>query len=342
MKEYVDYILNKTYELLNIDSPTGYTLRAVNYLKDEFINMGYEPVITTKGGLFVDLGGNGNGLLIEAHLDTLGAIVSEILPNGHLKVSSLGGLNANNIECENCRIYTHFDNIYEGVAQLSNPSIHVNKDYNDTLRKFDNIEIILDEVVKSKEDVLKLNINNGDIVCFDPRVKITDSGYIKSRFLDDKYSCGILLGLAKYLKDHNITLNRHISLHFTVYEEVGHGASASVPADTNEILSVDMGCIGNGLVCDEQMVSICAKDSAGPYNYQMVDKLIHLAKENDLNYAIDVYPYYSSDAQMAVRSGHDVKHALIGPGVYASHGYERSHRDGALNTLKLLIAYVKE
>ena len=204
------------------------------------------------------------------------------------------------------------------------------------------IEIILDEVVKSKEDVLKLNINNGDIVCFDPRVKITDSGYIKSRFLDDKYSCGILLGLAKYLKDNNITLNRHISLHFTVYEEVGHGASASVPADTNEILSVDMGCVGNGLVCDEQMVSICAKDSAGPYNYQMVDKLIHLAKENDLNYAIDVYPYYSSDAQMAVRSGHDVKHALIGPGVYASHGYERSHRDGALNTLKLLIAYVKE
>lgn len=342
MKEYVDYILTKTKELLEIDSPTGYTSKAVAFLQNEFINLGYKPIITTKGGLFVDLGGNDNGLLVEAHTDTLGAIVTEILANGHLKVSSLGGLNANNIECENCRIYTHFDNVYEGVAQLSNPSIHVNKEYSDTIRKFDNIEIILDEVVKSKEDVLKLNINNGDIVCFDPRVKITDSGFIKSRFLDDKYSCGILLGLAKYVKDYNIQLKRHISLHFTVYEEVGHGASATIPDDTTEILSVDMGCVGNGLTCDEQMVSICAKDSAGPYNYQMVDKLIHLAKKHNLNYAIDVYPFYSSDAQVAVRSGYDVKHALIGPGVYASHGYERSHRDGALNTLQLLLAYIGE
>lgn len=175
-----------------------------------------------------------------------------------------------------------------------------------------------------------------NIVCFDPRTTITESGYIKSRFLDDKLSVGILLGFAKFVKEEKITLSRTVYHHITVYEEVGHGGAASIPADVTEVLSVDMGCVGNGGACTEHQVSICAKDCHGPYNYEVVSNLITAAKRQKLDFAVDVYPHYGSDADVALTAGYDVKHGLIGPGVYASHGYERSHKDGVLNTFLLL------
>ena len=183
----------------------------------------------------------------------------------------------------------------------------------------------------------------GDFVCFDPRTTVTKTGYIKSRFLDDKLSVGILLGYAKYLKEENITTERMVYQHITVYEEVGHGGAASIPEGVTEVISVDMGCVGDGLSCKETQVSICAKDSRGPYNYDVVTGLIKAAKDNDLDFAVDVYPYYGSDADVALTAGYDVRHGLIGAGVYASHGYERSHKDGVKNTFELLRAYlVKE
>ena len=199
---------------------------------------------------------------------------------------------------------------------------------------------MLDADVSSKDDVLTLGIANGSYVCVDPRTRITESGYIKSRFLDDKLSTAILLGYAKYLKDENITPIRKVYQHLTVFEETGHGACASVPADVEELLSVDMGCVGNGLECTEKQVSICVKDSHGPYHYDVVKGLVEAAKRENIDYATDVYPFYGSDADAALGAGIDAKHGLIGPGVYASHGYERSHKDGALNTLKLLKAYL--
>ena len=180
----------------------------------------------------------------------------------------------------------------------------------------------------------------GDFVCFDPRTKVTDSGFIKSRFLDDKFSTAILLGFAKYLKEENVLPERTVYLLITSYEEVGHGGCASIPEDVTEMISVDMGCVGEGLGCDETMVSICAKDSVGPYDYQVVTGLVNAAKAHQINFAVDVYPHYGSDVDAALRAGYDLKHGLIGPGVYASHGYERSHRKGAENTLKLLTAYL--
>ena len=161
---------------------------------------------------------------------------------------------------------------------------------------------------------------------------MTASGYIKSRFLDDKLSAAILLGLAKTIKEEGITLNRRLTLIFTTYEEVGHGASF-IPSDTKEMLSVDMGCVGDGLEC---MVSICSKDSGSPYDYEITSRLISLAKENGLGYAVDIYPHYSSDVGASLKAGYDIRHGLIGPGVYASHNYERSHTDGVMNTYKLL------
>ncbi len=202
------------------------------------------------------------------------------------------------------------------------------------------MEVVLDEATASKAETEALGVQVGDIVCFDPRTRRTASGYLKSRFLDDKLSVGILLGLAKYLKDRNITLPRRTYVHVTVFEEVGHGGSSSVPQGVTEAISVDMGCVGDGLTCTERQVSICPKDSGGPYHYEVVGKLIEAAKASGADYALDVYPHYGSDVEATLRAGYDLRHGLIGPGVYASHGYERSHIDGVLNTLKVLEGYL--
>ena len=340
--KYGDYILEKAAELLAIDSPTGYTAEAAKWVMDQFSALGCSVKQTIKGGVLIDFGGKDeeNGIVLEAHADTLGAMVTEIKGNGRLKVTRLGGMNANNAEAENVKIITKFDGIYEGTLQLVNASLHVNGEYTKTTRDWDTVEVVLDELVENKEDVEKLGICAGDIVCFDPRTRITEKGYIKSRFLDDKLSVAILLGFAKYLKEEGVEPARKVYGHVTVYEEVGHGGSASLPTGVTEAISVDMGCVGEGLSCTERKVSICAKDSGGPYNYDVVKGLIEAARKMEADYAVDIYPFYGSDVEATLSSGYDIRHGLIGAGVYASHGYERSHRDGAVNTLKVLVGYL--
>ena len=340
--DYADFAWEKTAQLLAIDSPSGFTDRAAKWVCAEFQQMGFNAALTTKGGVLVDLGGSDTreGLLLEAHADTLGGMVSQIKGTGCLKITNLGGMNANNAETENVRVYTRDGRVYEGTAQLHDPSIHVNGGYNDVKRGWDNVEIVLDEDVKTAADTQALGIQVGDMVCFEPRTRRTATGYLKSRFLDDKLSVGILLGFAKYLKDNAITPARRVYAHITVYEEVGHGGSASVPEGVTEAISVDMGCVGDGLTCTERQVSICAKDSGGPYSYQVVGKLIEAAKKTNADYAVDVYPHYGSDVEATLRSGCDIRHGLIGAGVFASHGYERSHIDGVFNTLKVLCGYL--
>lgn len=339
--KYADFAVQKAVEFLGVDSPTGYTEKAANLVKNEFEKLGFEAFITEKGGVAVDFGGENSddALLLEAHLDTLGGMVAEVKSNGKLRITPLGGLNASNTEGENCRIITRNGKVYDGTFLIENPSIHVNGEFNKTERNFDNMQVVIDEDVKNGDEVKTLGIRNGDIVAFEPRTTVTKSGYIKSRFLDDKLSVAAILGFAKLLKDENITLKKRVYLHITVFEEVGHGAGA-VPFDNvTEVLSVDMGCVGNGLECTERQVSVCAKDSGGPYNYSMVSRLIEAAQKTKADYAVDVYPHYGSDAEATLRGGHDVRHALIGPGVYSSHGYERSHKDGVENTIKVLYGF---
>jgi len=341
-KNYADYAWEQAAALLAIDSPTGYTAKAAQWVQEAFSALGFDARITVKGGVLVDLGGSNadDALLLEAHADTLGAMVAQIKGNGRLKLTNLGGMSPNNAEAENVRIYTRSGKVIDGTCQLSNASVHVNGSYGDTKRSWDTLEIVPDEDVNSADDTRKLGIEVGDIVCFDPRTRRTASGYLKSRFLDDKLSVGILLGLAKYLADNRITPARRVYAHITVYEEVGHGGSASVPAGITEAISVDMGCVGDGLQCTEKQVSICAKDSGGPYSYEVVGKLIDAAKKTGADYAVDVYPHYGSDVEATLHSGVDIRHGLIGAGVYASHGYERSHIDGVYNTLKVLCGYL--
>ena len=342
MEHYVNFAVEKAMELLAIDSPTGYTRAAEDFVLREFSALGYSAQRTVKGGILIDLGGKNadDALLLEAHADTLGGMVAEIKGSGRLRIVNVGGLNANNTEAENCRVVTKFDGIYEGTLQLCNASLHVNGDYGSTQRKWDTVEVVLDEKVGSADDVKKLGISVGDFVCFEPRTRLTKSGYIKSRFLDDKLSVGILLGFAKFLRDEGLTPERRVYVHVTVYEEVGHGGAASVPAGVTEAISVDMGCVGEGLQCTEHQVSICAKDSGGPYSYEVVQKLIAAAKKEKADYAVDIYPHYGSDVEATLSAGHDLRHGLIGAGVYASHGYERSHIDGVRNTLLVLKGYL--
>ena len=340
--DYANDAWERAAELLAIDSPSGFTEKAALWVKNAFEALGFPAKITTKGGVLADLGGQNaeNGLLLEAHTDTLGGMVCRIKDNGRLQLTRIGGMRAENGETENLRVYTREGKIYDGTLQLCNASVHVNGSYGDAKRDFDTTEVVLDEDVKSAEDVRKLGIEVGDFVCFDPRTRRTNSGYLKSRFLDDKLSVGILLGFAKFLADNKITLPRKTFVHVTVYEEVGHGGAASVPAGVTEAISVDMGCVGEGLSCTERQVSICAKDSGGPYSYEVVGKLIAAAKKTGADYAVDVYPHYGSDVEATLSAGHDLRHGLIGPGVYASHGYERSHIDGVYNTLKVLCGYL--
>ena len=340
---YANYAWEQTAALLAIDSPSGYTAKAAEWVRDAFESLGFDAHITTKGGVIADLGGKNetDGLLLAAHTDTLGGMVAQVKGNGRLRIDKLGGMNPNNAEAENVRVYTRDGKVYEGTLQLCNASVHVNPDYSSATRSWNNTEVVLDEDVKSADDARKLGIQVGDIVCFDPRTRRTASGYLKSRFLDDKLSVGILLGFAKYLADNKITPARRTWVHVTVYEEVGHGGSGSVPAGVTEAISVDMGCVGDGLNCTERQVSICAKDSGGPYNYEVVGKLMEAAKKTGADYAVDVYPMYGSDVEATLRAGFDIRHGLIGAGVYASHGYERSHIDGVYNTLKVLCGYLE-
>ena len=337
MSSYMDFITEQLYALTAVPSPTGFTKKAADYLLAELTSLGYTPELSNKGNVSVTLGGSGSPLVLAAHVDTLGAMVRSIKKNGRLRPTTLGGHQWSTADGENCTIHTRDGRVYTGVVLNTEPSAHVADQKVEALEE--NMEILLDENVSSKEDVLALGIQTGDIIAMDPRTVVTKNGYIKSRFLDDKLSAAILLGLAKCVKEDALKLSRKVSLLFTVYEEVGHGG-AVVAEDTTEMISVDMGCVGADLGCTERMVSICAKDSGGPYNYDLVTELSNIAKEEQLDYAIDVYPHYGSDVEATLHAGYDIRHGLIGPGVYASHNYERSHLDGVKNTFLLLTTYI--
>jgi len=339
---YLDYTVDRLEKLINIPSPSGYTAEASAFIKNELAALGYEPEMTRKGGVFADFGGAdaSDGVVLLCHTDTLGGVVSEVKDNGRLRISAVGGLALNNVEGENVRVLTRGGKTFTGAFQLENASLHVNPEYRDTKRSFDNMEVVPDEMTRSKDETRALGMENGCYVAFEPRFIVTPSGYIKSRYLDDKLCCAIILAFAKYLRDKNIVPARRVYAHFTTFEEVGHGGSASVPDGASEIIAVDMGCVGKGLACDETMVAICAKDASGPYHYETTSALIEAAKKCGLKYSVDVYASYATDASAAIRAGNDLRHACVGPGVYASHGYERCHTEGIVNTFDLLAAYL--
>lgn len=334
------YILDFTKKVLSIDSPSGYTKKVIDFLIDETTKLGYKCELNRKGCLIVTVEGKSEKVLgLSAHVDTLGLMVRSINGDGTLRLTTIGGPLLPTYDGEYCKVYTRDNKVYSGTVLSNSPAAHVYKDASSLPRDVDHMHVRLDEVVKCKDDVKKLGIETGDFIAIDPKTVITENGFIKSRFLDDKMSSSILFGLMKYLKDNNIKPAMTLKILFSTYEEVGFGASSIF--DCEEFISVDMGCIGLDLNCSEYDVSICAKDSGGPYDYDITNKFIEISKKLNLSYVVDIYPYYSSDATAALRGGNNTKAGLIGPGICASHGMERTHYQAVENTLKLLIEYVK-
>ncbi|HUW39730.1 MAG TPA: M42 family metallopeptidase [Rectinemataceae bacterium] len=338
-ERHTELAVRRTLELCRIPSPTGFTRDAAELVEKALRADGIAPRRTNKGSVFCDLGGSGRPLVLAAHLDTLGAIVRSVKPNGRLRFSHLGSFPDLSILTETCIVHARDGRRFTGTFQPVDASLHVNTKLREM--KFDDqtVEILLDERVAKREDVTALGISAGDIVSIDARPLLTETGFIKSRHLDDKASAGILLSIAAAAASGALSLGRKTWLLFTTYEEVGHGG-AVIPEGVEEFLSVDMGAVGDDLGCDEYKVSICAKDSNGPYDWDVTNALIEAAKRALCDYAVDIYPSYGSDADVALFAGHDVRHGLIGPGVYASHGYERTHRDALANTLALIFAYL--
>lgn len=325
-------------QLVEIDSPTGYTEKACKYIFDVLKGYGYKPEYTNKGAVKCALGKNPT-LAIAAHVDTLGAIVSGIKSDGTLSFSSLGGLQLASAEGEYVKVITMNGKEYTGTLLLNNPSSHANNKREEEKRNYDTMHIRLDEEVYSKKDVEKLAINTGDMICFEPRYRECKSGFIKSRFMDNKAGCYALFEIAKQLKEKKKEVP--VELFFSNYEEVGHGGTVGYADTIKELLVIDMGVLGDACEGNEVSCSICVKDSSGPYDYNFRKKLVDLAIKNKIPYKLDVYPYYGSDGSAALRAGKDFRVALIGPGVAASHGVERTHKKGIEATIDLCMAYIK-
>jgi putative aminopeptidase FrvX len=335
--------INLIKELVQIPSPSGNTSKVIDFVEEYLKGLSVVTTRNRKGGLIATLVGRDSDhhRMLTAHVDTLGAMVKEIKSSGRLKIDLIGGFKYNSIEGEYCLIETASGKTISGTILMHQQSVHVYKDAGKAERNIDNIEVRLDEKVHSAKEVRALGIEVGDFVSFDPRVEMTDSGYIKSRHLDDKASVGILLQLIKQLTIDNIVLP--YTTHFLISnnEEIGYGGNSNITPETVEYLAVDMGAMGDGQSTDEYTVSICAKDASGPYHYELRKRLTQLCEKHDIQYKIDLYPFYGSDASAAIRSGHDIVHGLIGPGIDSSHAFERTHQSSIENTAKLLFHYVQ-
>ena len=340
-EKYRSFIVDTLKEIMDVDSPTGFSAAINAKLRKLLAEMGYESEESNKRFVKVSVKGNSleKRLAVSAHVDTLGAMVRSVTADGKLRFTKLGGPILPTFDGEYCRVYADGGKVYTGTFLCDSCSCHVYKDAGTQERNENTMYVRLDEEVSSAADVAKLRIRTGSMIAIDTKTVVTESGYIKSRFLDDKAGSVCLLTVLELLKKEGLTPAYDVDFYFTNYEEVGHGA-ASIAKDADELVAVDMGCVGADLACKETQVSVCAKDSRGPYDYEIVERLIALAKQNGVDYAVDVYPFYGSDVDAAWGAGANVKGGLIGPGVHASHGMERTHLKGVYATIALLAAYL--
>jgi putative aminopeptidase FrvX len=338
-----DYLLNFLTGLLNIPSPTGLADAGIQFTRSalqEFEEL--ELSMTRKGALVAAWPGQNNDSprALTAHVDTLGAMVKEIKSNGRLKLTKIGGFAWNTVEGEGCTVLTLDGKRIRGSLLLEQASSHVHGgQVSDAKREDANMEVRLDERTTSADETRQLGIEVGDFVAFDPRVEVTN-GFVRSRHLDDKACVACMAAAVKAIRDAGLQPIQTTYLHISNYEEVGHGAAAGIPADVVELVSVDMAAVGSGQASDEFHASICVKDSGGPYHHGLSKRMRELAEAHAIAYKVDIYPYYGSDGEAFWRSGGDVALALIGPGVDASHNYERTHLDALVATTQWLVAYL--
>ena len=338
---YREELFSAVRRIFAVDSPSGYTRNVIELIRSMADEMGFAFETTRKGcGVITVEGRNSEKTVgLSAHVYTLGAMVRSVTAEGGLMFTPVGGPILPTLDGEYCKILTRDGRIYTGTILSLSPAVHVFPDSVTRTRDADNMAVRIDEKVRSAGDVKNLGIQPGDYIFFDPKTVITPSGFLKSRFIDDKGSVACLMTLLKIMKEEKLTPAYRTKIFISVYEEVGHGA-AYIPGEISELVAVDMGCIGLDLSCSEYQVSICAKDSGGPYDYELTSRLVNLARENGVDYAVDIYPRYGSDVGAALGAGNDICGALIGPGVHASHGMERTHAEGMENTIRLAGLYL--
>lgn len=329
--------------LVNIPSPSGFTSDALRFIETTLSKYPLTLQKTHKGAIIAKIEGKDDtrARLLTAHVDTLGAMVKRVKADGRLQLTKIGGFNWNAVEGEYCQIHTRNGKTFTGTILMHETSVHVYRDAGDLPRDDAHIEVRLDEKSRSQAETEALGIRAGDFVSFSPRFELTPSGFIKSRHLDDKASVALLLSLIESIHSSNYQPPHSLYFYFSNNEEIGFGGNASIPSNVVEYLAVDMGAIGDGQMTDEYTVSICAKDSSGPYHYELTNHLIQLAEKGDIPHKVDIYPFYGSDASAAIRAGFDIRHALIGPGIESSHAQERTHMDSMIASFNLLTAYVE-
>jgi putative aminopeptidase FrvX len=338
-----DYLLAFLSKLLNTPSPTGFAEPAIAFIEQSlqtFDSLSFNR--TRKGGLVVAVPGDKSDAprALTAHADTLGAMVKQIKSDGRLLMTKIGGYAWNTVEGEGCTVHTNSGEQVRGSILFNMASAHVHgTKVNETKREDDNMEVRLDARTTTQEQTEALGIRVGDYITFDPRVEITN-GFIRSRHLDDKACVACLVAAVKTLHDAGLKPTQTAYLLFSNYEEVGHGAATGIPGEVTELLCVDMAAVGEGQTSDEFHATICVKDSGGPYHYGLSQKLQQLADSHGIPYKVDIYPYYGSDGEAFWRAGGDVAVALIGPGVDASHNYERTHQEALLSTTQWILAYL--
>lgn len=337
-----DYIRQVLEDLINTPSPSGDTAWAVSLVQNELAMMGVASSTTTKGALVAHIPGlrDDKPRAISAHLDTLGAVVAEIKPSGRLRLRALNGVNWATVESEGVTIRTSGERQFRGSVVLANGAAHVNRSAGTQERNGDTLEVRIDELTASAVETRQLGIEVGDFVYFDPRYEASPSGFIRSRFLDDKACVASLLAALKALTDVGVTPAQTTYCLFSVHEEVGHGGADGLPAELEEMLVLDMACIGQGQNGSEQNCSICVADSSGPYSKELSDRIRGLAQLHGIELRPDIYPYYGSDGSAYWRQGGKAQVALIGPGVDTSHGYERTHIDALVDTALLTAEYL--
>ena len=337
-----NYLTEFLVGLLNTPSPTGDTEAAVAYTERALRELGLETRRTRKGALLATLAGAADTepRAVTAHVDTLGAMVKEIKPNGRLTLSQIGGYAWNAIEGEGVTVATEGQETVRGSVQLTKASTHVHGGaVNETKREAGTLEVRLDARTTSAAETKALGIAVGDFVYLDPRVEVVN-GFIRSRHLDDKACVACVLAAVKALGESGQQPAQTTTVHISNYEEVGHGAAGGFPSNLAELLTVDMAAIGDGQASDEFHCTLCVKDSGGPYSIEFGRRLRRLARDNNLDLKTDIYPYYGSDGEAFWRAGADVQVALIGPGVDASHSYERTHLDALVDTARLIGYYL--
>ena len=338
-----DYVVDQIARLVAIPSPAGNTEAAIRHLEEELDRMKLRHQRTRRGSLLVSLPGSEAGphRALTGHVDTLAAMVKQITGDGQLRMSGIGGYALGTIEGEYCTIETDSGRRVRGTILFEEPSAHVSKKIVDAKREFETMIIRLDAEVKDAAGVATLGVAVGDFVHFDPRFETTDTGFVKTRHLDDKAGVACMLGALKHLSSAGTQPRRTTHFYFSTSEEIGFGASAGIPDSTSELIAVDMGAVGTGQLSDEYSVCICAKDSTGPFDLALRRRLIELCRSNEIPYKVDIYPFYGSDAAVAVRAGLDAVTGLIGPGINASHNLERTHRKALTATVSLILAYLE-